>query len=76
MYEGYPHEVRPFTDDAEYDAWQVKVDDLKERNKDSVADPTVYENLDYIMWSQESYNIGITLYDGKLDPFKIALFSI
>lgn len=51
MYEGYPHEVRPFTDDAEYDAWQVKVDDLKERNKDSVADPTVYENLDYIMWS-------------------------
>jgi len=64
LYTGYPHEVRPFADE-EYDEFQITVANFTERNKDVVSDPTVYQNLDYPSWAQESYEIGITLYDGK-----------
>ena len=34
------------------------------RRQNAVSDPAVYENIDFTVWSQESYDISITLYDG------------
>lgn len=63
LYEGYPHEKRPFTDES-YEIFQGMVSDLTTRNKSVVSKSSVYENLDWDMWSHDSFDIAITLYDG------------
>ena len=39
--------------------------DIMSNTTDCIADPSVYENLNYPAWSEEGYEIAIQLYDGK-----------
>lgn len=39
-------------------------DALMANCSDAVADPSVYQTIDYEAWSVEGYNIAVTLYDG------------
>ena len=55
--------ARPFTPEAWTD-FQPTVTEFVARNAEIVSDASSYENFDYFGWSDESYNIGITKYDG------------
>jgi len=37
---------------------------MADDGKAGVKDPAEYENIDVFMWSEESYEIGITKYEG------------
>jgi hypothetical protein len=37
---------------------------MMSRRSTVVSDKSVYENMDFTVWSKESYDISITLYDG------------
>ena len=62
LWEGYPHQDRPFTD-ASYDAFQTKVTDMVNRNKRHIPSK-LYSIGNELSWSKDSYDIAITLYDG------------
>ena len=62
VYEGYPNEHRPLTDDS-YAAFKVRTQALMDRNSDSI--PTgPYTVGDEVSWGQDSFEIAKTFYDG------------
>ena len=62
MWEGYPHQDRPFTDEG-YEAFQTKVTDLINRNKRHIPSK-YYAPGNELDWASDSYDIAKTLYDG------------
>ena len=62
MWEGYPDEDRPFTDET-YEAFQTKVTDLVDRNRRHIPSK-LYSIGNELDWASDSYGIAKTLYDG------------
>lgn len=54
---------RPISNDDWTDL-QTTVSDLMTRNEDVVENAYVYENTNFFGWGKESYDLGITFYDG------------
>ena len=65
MWEGYPDQDRPFTDEG-YEAFQTKVSDLVNRNKRHIPSK-LYEPGNELDWASDSYTIAKTLYDGVIE---------
>ena len=62
MYTQHTSIKRPFTNETWSD-FQPQVVEMMARNAGVVSSKSDYQNLDYLGWSKESYDIGITLYD-------------
>ena len=62
VYEGYPNEHRPMTDDS-YATFKTKTQELMDRNTDSIPSGP-YSIGNEISWAKDSYQIAKTLYDG------------
>ena len=62
VYEGYPNEDRPMTDDS-YAAFKTKTQELMDRNSESIPSGP-YTIGDEVQWGLDSFEIAKTLYDG------------
>ena len=56
-----------------WDEWELKVQDLEGRNMEAIEKKSIYENLDFDSWAQDSYKIAKTLYDSKFKYFESEL---
>lgn len=63
MYTQYHSIARPI-DEEHWAAFMVETAGIALNGTDAVADPSVYDNFDVKMWSDNSYAIAITLYEG------------
>lgn len=66
IYTQHTNIARPFTT-ATWDEFQPEVVDMMNTRAAAVADPSVYETLDFDMMTQEGYDIAETLYDGVIE---------
>jgi hypothetical protein len=55
--------ARPITD-AVWPGFQEETIQMAYDGRSALSDPAEYENIDVLMWSDESYQIAITKYDG------------
>ena len=54
---------RPISDD-DWEMMQAKVQTIFDDHSDAVADATVYNDIDIDRWSEENFELAISLYDG------------
>ncbi len=63
LYEEHNNIARPFTE-ATWDEFEPRVTGVMETYADGVADPSVYESIDFDSFAHESFDIATTVYDG------------
>ena len=64
MYSERKNIARPIND-TYWPTFEAHTLEVQAYGIDAVQDPSSYENFQIEQWSEESYNIAITLYDGK-----------
>jgi len=71
LYDQRTNIARPFTEESWTD-FQVQIDDTMDTYAYAVKDPSVYETIDYVAMSEESFDIAVTLYDGVTENVTVS----